>query len=148
MATDTQMSAQSHPAPHRERVEPLMLGFPVFAPVLAWSVHLLVNFSLSSHACYPGSMPLQSPAAGFGWIRIFLNVVDLVAMAICVGAVAVAWRSWKISGEELAETGSPLMEIGEGRTRFVAIWGVFIGAGFFIAIFFDFVGLWVLPICG
>jgi hypothetical protein len=41
-----------------------------------------------------------------------------------------------------------MVETGEGRTRFLAIWGMLIGLTFFVAVIFDFVGLWILPICG
>lgn len=69
-------------------------------------------------------------------------------MAVSIFGLLVALNSWRATSQEMAETGPPLVEIGEGRTRFLAIWGVIISAGFFIAVFFDFVGLWILPTCG
>jgi hypothetical protein len=127
-----------------------MLGllFPLLAPPLAWTIHLALNFGLASHACFPDGEPLAVPPAGFDWLRLLLLVVDLGAMAVAVIAVAVAYRSWMVSARELAATEARVMEEGESRTRFLAIWGTLIGAGFLIAILFDFVGLWVLPICG
>jgi hypothetical protein len=142
------MTADAHPAPHRERVALAALVFPVLAPPLAWSLHLVVNFAFSSHACYPDGEPLSAPPTRFDWLWSLLIAVDFVSMAVGLVAAIVAYRSWILSALERAETGRPLMEAGEGCTRFLAIWGVLIGAGFPIATAFDFVGLWVLPICG
>jgi hypothetical protein len=69
-------------------------------------------------------------------------------MIVCLAAAAAAYRGWRTISEESAGTGQPLIESGEGRTRFLALWGIMIGLGFFIAVAFDFAGLWVLPICG
>jgi hypothetical protein len=147
MAPDATITGEAHPAPHRERVGLLALTFPVLAPPLAWSAHLIVNFAFSSHACYPDGAPLQSPAPGFGWLWSLLLLIDLAGIIVGLAGALIAWRNWRLTAEELAETGPPLAEIGEGRTRFLAIWGLLIGIGFSVATVFDFVGVWVLPIC-
>ncbi|MBW0004466.1 MAG: hypothetical protein JO216_13355 [Hyphomicrobiales bacterium] len=147
MAPESAVTAEAHPAPHRRRVGLFALAFPVLAPPLAWSAHLVINFSFSSHACYPDGAPLRIPEAGAGWLWSLLLLTDVAGMVIGLAGALVAWRNWKLTSQELAETGPPLAEIGEGRTRFLAMWGVLIGIGFSAATLFDFVGLWVLPIC-
>jgi hypothetical protein len=137
-----------HPAPHRGRVRLIALLFAVLAPPLAWSLHLIANYAFSSHACFPGHSPRAAPLPDLHWLRGLLIAVDLVSMAISILALLVALNSWRATSQEMAETGPPLVEIGEGRTRFLAIWGVIISLGFFVAVFFDFVGLWILPPCG
>jgi hypothetical protein len=82
------------------------------------------------------------------WLRLLLIAVDLASIAISVAAALIALRSWRATSQEMAEVGSPLVEIGEGRTRFLAGWGLIIAIGFLVAVGFDFVGLWILPICG
>jgi hypothetical protein len=124
------------------------LLFALLAPPLAWAIHLVSNYAFSSNACYPGRSPRNAPLPGFDWLWGLLIAVDLTSMVICVAAALVALRSWPANSEEIRQTASPLLELGEDRTRFLAIWGVIIGSGFFIAVLFDFVGLWVLPICG
>lgn len=146
MAHDTTLTAGAHPAPHRERIGLAALVWPVLAPPLAWSLHLVVNFAFATEACYPDGAPLTAPR--FDWLWSLLIAVDLAGMAISLAAAIAAYRNWSLSARERAEAGTALMEAGEGRTRFLAIWGVLIGTGFLIAIVFDFVGLWVLPICG
>jgi hypothetical protein len=137
-----------HPAPHRERVSFSGLLFSLVAPPLAWSTHLVVNFAFASHACFPGHSPRLTPLPDLDWLRLLLIAVNLASIAICFGAALIALRSWRASSQEMAEIGSPLVEIGEGRTRFLAGWGLIISIGFLVAVSFDFVGLWVLPICG
>jgi hypothetical protein len=145
MAPSATVETHAHPAPHRERARLAVLMLAILAPPAAWSLHLAVNFAFASHACYPARTPLQAPL--FDWLRILLISVDLASMAVALAAVFVAYGSWRKTAREMAETG-PLVELGEGRARFLAAWGILIGIGFFIAVLFDFVGLWIVPICG
>jgi hypothetical protein len=146
MAHNATIDQTAHPAPHRERVRLLELILVTFAPPLAWSAHLVVNYAFSSRACYPDRTPQNSPS--FDELWLLLIVVDVAALAISAAAAALAYRNWQASAQEAAEHGSPMVETGEGRTRFLASWGLMIGAGFFVAVAFDFVGLWIIPICG
>jgi hypothetical protein len=145
MADGTTIDDRAHPAPHRHRIGLVWLLLAIFAPPAVWSVHLIVNYASASRACYPDGSPQSAPAVH--WLWLLLIIVDVVSLLISAGAVAIAYRSWQISAEEMAEHTSPMVETGEGRTRFLAIWGLLIGAGFFVAVIFDFVGLWILPIC-
>ncbi|MDQ2802823.1 MAG: hypothetical protein M3Y41_09110, partial [Pseudomonadota bacterium] len=62
-------------------------------------------------------------------------------------SAAVAWRIWRETrGERPGKTAS-LLEVGEGRTRFLALVGILMGLGFAIAIVFDTVVLLVVPLC-
>lgn len=147
MADSATIDDSAHPAPHRHRVRLIWLLLAIFAPPAAWSVHLIVNYASASRSCYPDGSPQSAPTAHWLWLCLIL--VDVVSLAISAGAAVLAYRSWHISAEEMAgHTSSPMLETGEGRTRFLAIWGLLIGAGFFVAVIFDFVGLWILPICG
>lgn len=148
MSSSDSTTVDAHPAPHREHVGLVAIVFVTLAPPIAWSIHLLTNYAFSSHACYPAGVPLLNPAFGFAWVRWLLIAIDLAGVVICCFAALAAYRLWTVSARELEETGAPLMEIGEGRTRFLAIWGVLIGLGFALAIIFDFIGLWIIPICG
>jgi hypothetical protein len=139
------ISHGAHPAPHRHRVGFVPLILALIAPPLAWSVHLVVNYGFSSRACFPDGTPQPLPAiSALWWVLI---TVDIASLAVSAIAALTAYRSWILSAEEQADTGSPMVETGEGRTRFLAIWGLLIGIWFFIAVGFDFIGLWILPLC-
>jgi hypothetical protein len=56
-------------------------------------------------------------------------------------AATLSFRSWRATRHELASANGPLIEIGEGRTSFLSLWGRLIGIGFGVAVLFDLVGL-------
>ena len=142
---DAAIEHQAHPAPHRHRIGLLVLLATVFAPPLAWSAHLVVNYALSSRACYPDGSPVTAPTLRSLWA--LLIAIDIISLAISAAGAVIAWRAWRISREEMASSDPVLVETGEGRTRFLAGWGLMIGIGFFVLVAFDFIGLWILPIC-
>jgi hypothetical protein len=145
MAPSATIDHHAHPAPHRDRVRLAGLIGALFLPPLAWSLHLVANYSVAVRSCYPDGAPQVSPSLDKLWL--ILIIVDVVSLVISATAAAMAYRNWTASARELAETDSPMVETGEGRTRFLAIWGLLIGIGFFVAVGFDLVGLWILPIC-
>jgi hypothetical protein len=111
---------------------------------LAWALHLVLNYAFASQVCFPGPTPRQN-GAGLGWLWPLLIAIDLIGIAACALAALLSWRNWREAPRDL-----PLdreIEIGEGRSRFLASWGMFTGVLLALAIVFDFVGLWVLPLC-
>lgn len=113
-------------------------------PPLAWAIHLVVGYAVASEVCFPGAAPrLHGP----GLLRTGLIVVDLVAIAACVVAGLLSWRSWG-AAHEAFEPAERTIDTGEGRSHFLAIWGMLIAALFGLAVVFDFVGVMVLPLCG
>jgi hypothetical protein len=146
MASRTTIDEEAHPAPHRERISLNVLLAALFAPPLAWSIHLVVNYAVSSSTCYPDGSPLVTPT--FGWLWPMLLLIDGLSLVISAASMAVAAYAWQASRQEMAETHPAMAETGEGRTRFLAAWGNLSGAVFFVLVAFDVVGLWMLPICG
>jgi hypothetical protein len=143
----TAMHAHAHPAPHRGRVDLLASLYGIAAGPLAWGAHLLVNYGVTSHACFPGAAPRSTPPPGAGALWSLLLAIDLIAMAIAASAALVSYRAWRASRREVSGHAGELIEVGEGRTRFLALWGMITGGGFLIVIAFDLVGLLVLPLC-
>ena len=124
-------SGAGHPAPQRGRTSLAALWFGLAGAPAAWSVQTLVNLPVASHSCFPRLYPLWTPAVGS--TRGIVLGVSLAALATCVAAALVAWRSWGRTREEQQEgsgkgrehrEGAALLETGEGRTRFMALAGV------------------------
>ncbi len=135
-------TTRSGPPPRQVSKSVLLLGLA--AGPLAWGLHLVLDYGFASQICFPGLTP-RADAAGVGWLWWLLIAIDLAGMAACALAALLSWRNWRAAPRDL-----PLdeeVEIGEGRSRFLGLWGMATGALFAIAIFFDFVGLWVLPLC-
>ena len=82
----------------------------------------------------------------WGWS--LLVAIDLITMVIAVLGAITAYRNWRLSHDEASRSFGGLVEIGEGRTSFLSLWGILTSAGFFVAVAFDFIGLWIVPLCG
>ena len=137
-ATTSQPSGTSHPAPSRAQIALPALWFGLFGGPVAWSIQTLVNLPVASHGCYPALSPLEAPISG---VRGIAFIVSLFALAICVAAAVVAFRSWtRLRGEHQEGSGrarehtpaAALAETGEGRTRFMALCGVLTSLTFLV----------------
>jgi hypothetical protein len=137
-----------HPAPHRGKVSLAALTFGLVAAPAAWVLQLVVNYSLASHVCFPGYHPLSNVLHGWGAIWSVLFVIELVALAIALAGGIIAYRSWQTTREEASDDTRHLVEVGRGRTRFLALWGLFTSFGFSLAMLFSLSGLFVVPLCG
>jgi hypothetical protein len=137
--------ASLHPAPAARGVTLAALWFGLFGAPAAWSLQLLVSYALVAHGCYPRSVPLTAPLVG--GVRTIALVASLAALAVGLAAGATAWRSWRASCHEHRGDHSALLEIGEGRTRFMALAGMLVAAVFLLAIVMNAVPLFLVPAC-
>jgi len=141
----TEQHLPHHPAPHRHRAGPA-LGFALLAAPLAWLAQTSANYGLSSHACYPAAEPLHAMIANWQWPAVL--AVNLTAIAFAALSGAIAFRTWRRTREEAAGDLCKLVEAGEGRTRFLSLWGTLTGTGFAIALLFSLIALMGVPPCG
>ena len=132
----------SHPAPHRERIGKGTLAFGLFAAPLAWAVQLTASYAVTGVTCNGARYALSAPA-----LHTALATVDAVALAVAVAAFVVAWFGWRATREEAAGSAHHLLEVGEGRTRFLAVCGMMASAGFTLALVLATVGIAVVPTC-
>jgi hypothetical protein len=131
----------AHPAPHRQRVGLLALGFGIVGAPLAWNIELLVGTALSGHQCFPRYMPLAVPL--WTGTRGFLLAMSVVAIVMGIAAGLVAWRSWRRTHDE--KPGSA--HSGEGRTRFMALCGLLSSGLFLVALVFTLAAIMLVPLC-
>jgi len=136
-----------HPAPHRDRVGGWMLSFALLAAPVAWAVQGGVDYSISSHVCYPHDQPVPHLVQGWEWLYPLLLAVNIAGIAVGIAAAFVAWRAWRLTREEHHGGGTQLMEAGEGRSRFLAACGLMLCAGFLAAIVANTVALFMVPSC-
>lgn len=134
-----------HPAPERRKVGLLSLVMGLALPPVAWSLQSIIGYAVSSNACFPGDSPLPLPV--FPHLRPLLSALNLGALAIAVLSFALAWRSWSLTRRERGGDSGRLIEVGEGRTRFLAMCGMLVGAGFVVAILFSSASLLLSPLC-
>ncbi len=134
-----------HPAPHRHRVGLAALFFGLAAAPVAWNAQLLFGVALSAHACYPRDVPLELPIwSGLWGILVAIDVAGIV-LAIIGGVVS--FRSWRLTFEEAAGGPHHLLDVGEGRTRFLAMFGILTSLLFTIGLLFATASVFLVPIC-
>jgi hypothetical protein len=139
----------SHPSPHRHRVGLTALGFGLCGGPLAWAMQFNVNYALASHACFPAIAPRASPLPGWEGVSTVMLAINVVALVIASMALVVAWRTWRATRDELRGGSGHLLEVGEGRSHFLAACGAMAGAGFFVATAFNTAALiWVAQCSG
>jgi len=134
-----------HPAPHRHRAGAALV-FALLAAPLAWLVQTSVNYGVASHACYPAAEPLPAMLAQWPWPLV--TAVNILSLVVAVAGVATACRNWQLTRSEASGDIGQSLEAGEGRTRFLLLWGTLASAGFAIALLFSLIAILGVPPCG
>ncbi len=144
----TDASATSRPAPPAaaEAVPAAALWFGLFGAPALWSLQLVINAALVSHSCFPKSEPLATPITGSLWGVVLVS--GIVAVLIAAAALATAWRSWRRTRGEHHGNEETLLEVGEGRTRFMAVAGMLLSTVFLFGIVMNALPLFLVPPCG
>lgn len=129
-------------APETRSVGFLWLLFGMSAAPLFWLGQLMLGYGVTAFICYPGDHPETLPQAGplFAALLAF----DLVALAACVAGAVVSWRAWRRTG---GEGHAHVMHTGEGRNRFLSLWGLMSSLWFFFAVLFNVIASVTVPPC-
>ena len=136
----------NHPAPHRKRVGLAALLFGVAAAPFAWNSQMLVSSSVAGYVCFPHATPLSTPVWG-GWQPVLFAIAG-VSIALAIVGGLVSWRNWRRTFNERPGSAHHLLDLGEGRTRFMAMCGMLASALFVYALLFGITALWLVPACG
>lgn len=147
MADRTSTLDAAHPAPHRERVGAFAQIVALCGAPAAWSLLELVQYGFASYGCFPGYQPRAHVSLGWTDLRLALLGVGIAALAVAAVSLAVAWRLFRRTAEEYRGAVGELLEVGEGRTRFLAVWSVLFSVGFLFAILFQILALVLVPPC-
>ncbi len=141
------MSTAQQPAPRRHRSGTNFLLIGLCASPTGWILQLVAAYGLSSFVCAPAGRPRPDLPAAWTWEKPVLLALNLICLAFAIAAGIAAYRSWReMEGEKSGEE-QTLLEIGEGRTRFLAACGVMSAAGFGLAILFNTVEFFTVPAC-
>jgi hypothetical protein len=73
--------------------------------------------------------------------------VNVIALIVGVLGTLVAFTSWSATRHEHGGRPNYLIDVGEGRTRFLAMCGMLVGAGFVVAILFTTVTVVLASAC-
>jgi hypothetical protein len=132
-------------APETRRVGFLLLLFGATVAPIFWLGQLMLGYWVTAVGCYPGDHPV--PLASTAPLVNALIAFDIVALLACAAGGAVSWRSWRHTRHEKEGDHSYALHTGEGRSRFLALWGMFSSLWFFGAILFNTIGSLTVPPC-
>ena len=147
MNTARHESLQDHPAPHRDRVSGAKVLFGLLGSPVAWFLQLNAGFALASSPCFANYQRLLAPPGNLGWTHAAMVAALVAATIAALAAYLVSWRTFERTRDEKAGDHQHLMETGAGRTRFLALWGMILSAGFAVATLVTGVAFIVLPRC-
>lgn len=133
----------AHPAPHRGRVETHEALFAVWAAPLAWLLQLSAIYAFSSAPCFYYGIRLTTHPGVQPWPLIIGCVCLLVALAALWLGVVLLRRT----KDETGGSKRHLFETGQGRTRFMALWGIAFSAVFVFLIAVNILLLLGMPVC-
>jgi hypothetical protein len=136
-----------HPAPQRHLVPPLQSLFAVFGGPLAWFLQLNADFALASNPCFLENERLLAPHFASGWTWSAMILIAAAACVIALVAMLTAWRAYRLTKQESRGDHLELMEVGAGRTRFLAFWGLCFASGSALLIVLTALAFVVLPRC-
>lgn len=131
-----------HPAPQRHQARPLSLLLALIGAPAGWTVQLLFGFASTSYLCTG-----QAARAVPTWLDPAVIGLNLTALATSVAALMVALALVRRTAHEHRQRSGGIMEAGEGRTRFLAVWGVCISIVFFVATLANSFSLFLVSSC-
>ena len=128
----------------RPRVSLAAIAFGILAGPTAWGLALLSLYAIASHNCFSGDMPREIALWNNEWL---LAAIAGAALAVCIVAGLVSYRFWRDTYGERFDW-ARLIQFGEGRSRFLAMWGALTSLLFAILMVVSLVSLVVVPSCG
>lgn len=148
LAAHDEVRHEGHPAPGKSRVGISALWFGVFGAPLAWSLQEVASVAINSFGCVTpnGVTPPAGVQAGSGtWL--LLVILTVAMMVLSLAALFVAWRNWHAAHTHEEGEEEELLEVGEGRTRFMSMAGILLGAVFSLLITMNLVSIFLTPQC-
>ena len=128
------LDGREHPAPHRHAVPHWRASYALAAAPIAWFLQENVSYAVASRLCRFGAEATASPAATT--LAAWLALLGALAAGVALSGAWMGWRDGRRVVGEHPGSSHVLLEVGEGRTRFVAICGVLTSLGFALAIAF------------
>jgi len=130
-------------APESRRPRFIALLFAVSVTPIFWLGQLMLGYSITAQACYPGDHPI---AAAQGPLFAALMAFDVVALLACATGSVVGWRSWRQADGPTRER-ELTRHRNEERNRFLALWALLSNGCFFGAILFNIIASLTVPPC-
>ena len=135
----------AHPAPRRGMVSLTTLWFGIFGAPAAWALELITGYSLIAHYCYPRDVPLNT--SPYGALRVTGMIVCIVLVLVGIAALFTSIHSWRETRHGHDAEHHELLEVGEGRVRFMAFGGVLLSTMFLFALIMSALPVFTNSLC-
>jgi hypothetical protein len=132
-------------APRARRAGFLVLLFGACVAPVFWLGQLMLSYWITAFGCYPGDHP--APLISTSTLQTALIAFDAAALLACAAGGVVSWRSWQRTRHESQGGHEHALHTGEGRSRFLALWGIMSSLWFFGAILFNTIASLTVPPC-
>jgi hypothetical protein len=110
-------------------------------------VQLCGSIALLGWPCFPTTDRFDIPVAHHDWMRTAAELLLVLTLVVALAAGTLALRKFEEVREEREGDKTKLIEVGLGRARFTALWGVVLGFSSAIAIAATTVPLLMVPQC-
>lgn len=132
MNTDAS-SNSPNPAPHADKVALGESFFALFGGPSAWLLQLCGGFALASQPCFLDGDRRWLPRVGTQWSWSVLLALMSIAVFVALFALFISWRAYRRTRFEQPGDSDYVMDVGAGRTRFLALWGILLATGSAVA---------------
>ncbi|MBV9841806.1 MAG: hypothetical protein JOY99_09810 [Sphingomonadaceae bacterium] len=136
-----------HPAPKAEQLSTTKAWFMLAGGAGAWFVQLCFGYGLLSWSCYPYDIRLATPLPGYGGSLLATLIVSIACAIVALLSGYVSRRSFEEVKDEHGGSHEEHLHTGQGRTRFIAHWGMILGFSFAATIVATFVAFALVPRC-
>lgn len=136
------------PVPQADHVPFHESFFALFGGPVAWFLQLCGGYALASQPCFIHGDRSWLPAIGSQWTWPAMITLMLTAVMVTLLALAISWRAYRRTHDKSPSAVQFLMEVDAGRTRFLALWGIVLAAGFACATSLTMIAFVLLPRCG
>ncbi len=144
------MSADPHLSsaliPRRRTWPPPLIFFAVFGGPVAWFLQLNACFALASAPCFIDNVRIAAGLANHASSSLIV-IVAVAACAVALAALLTARRAYRLSERDSSHDRRAPLEIGAGRSRFLALWGICFSAGSALLIAVTALAFFLLPRC-
>ncbi|MBV8359240.1 MAG: hypothetical protein JO189_15095 [Deltaproteobacteria bacterium] len=124
----------------------LSLIVAALVPAL-WIMQLIVNYGLSSYACFPRNVPHEHLPPEWHWLLPVMLAINLIALFVCVCGIFASSSEWRDRRIDYTSSINEVIEIGESPIKYLDLWGYIVATGFLLVILFNTFALLVIPSC-
>lgn len=137
----------------RERAErpaggkAVTLAIAMLAPLIVWSLALLVSYGATSYACFPAAVPRGSFPPEWAGLRVALAILDGACLVIAFIGLALAFFDWRASPPREPRRRDRPTDPGPATQRALSAAAMMAAAILCLGLAVNGVALWLIPAC-